>query len=160
MFAFQTMHSMNSLTGTLGVDCSKVLFMLLPFSTKQNSFAGPCSHLLDKLQPAISRSLTYTYCAVTLWRSPSACSINPAGITHAQKATFAVWLMEGHFLYTLGYLYFAWLSSFFPSFILTISVVRKNSHRVKTEQNVKFYHTCLSSCAYFGVAKLSRTLDF
>lgn len=65
MFAFQTIHSMNSLTATLGVHYSKVLFMLLLFSTKHNSFIAPCPRLLDKLQPVFSRSYTSTCCIFT-----------------------------------------------------------------------------------------------
>lgn len=60
MFAFQTMHSMNSLTGSLGVGYFKVLFMLLLFSTKQNSFIGLSPHLMlgyNHLLPGLTLTL-------------------------------------------------------------------------------------------------------
>lgn len=115
VFGFQTMHCMNSLTGSLGV--CKVLFMLLLFSTKQKSFIGPCPQLLNTLQPAISRSHTYNYCTVTLTdHLPLACSINPAGVRHAYKTSVCSLVDEGTILLHTGSLVL-WLTAVYPTFL-------------------------------------------
>lgn len=99
VFGFQTMHSMNSLTGSLGVFAPAKYFSCCCCFPWNKSHSSAPVHLFYKLPPAISTSHSYTYCTIVTLTDHQ---INPTTIQHTYKTcVFAVWLMEVQSFYTL-----------------------------------------------------------